>query len=546
MGKQQKLNYQNQLMRIAGGTAIMALILLGGAMLFPVSPDGAQAMDCAPGDTVCTTGLAAAALDVEVASTVSVGLASEVQAEVIPKSTGSFVSEGTKLTVATNNPSGYALYMKTESGDQNLHSTTSGETEVIRPVEGEVAAGEFQANSWGYALNADKYAAVPAEFTKVWGTDTTSSTDTYDLKFGVAVDTTLPAGQYTNNVTVAAVVNPVELTSMMQLTYMQQMTADICRTTAGTDGVATVSVGKEPEKRLIDVRDGKSYWVAKLADQNCWMTQNLGLDITRAGLKVATTDIAKDWDASAINPPQNTNSVALTGKNMHGVIGDGADMSVSHISTYSWNFGEYVYATPEKLDQCYADGKNPLNLDNCPGFVNVSGWTPTFTAQKGEFRYRDGTSYYGTLAVDVEHRAYDAHYLVGNYYQRTVAYAGAVTTDLVAGAQVESSICPKGWKLPRAGGLYTGEGGFGGTVEAYGVVGNGVGLMMRPFYFVAAGFVAVDDGTIMSVGSGSANITSIVGSDWHTSYVLTASASGGYEMLGGAGVGVRCMVSTQQ
>ncbi len=33
-------------------------------------------------------------------------------------------------------------------------------------------------------------------------------------------------------------------------------------------------------KRLIDKRAGKYYWVAKLADGNCWMTQNLDLDLS--------------------------------------------------------------------------------------------------------------------------------------------------------------------------------------------------------------------------------------------------------------------------
>lgn len=48
---------------------------------------------------------------------------------------------------------------------------------------------------------------------------------------------------------------------------MQEMTTDIC--------------GKAKEndtKQLVDIRDGKSYWVTKLKDKNCWMTQNLDYD----------------------------------------------------------------------------------------------------------------------------------------------------------------------------------------------------------------------------------------------------------------------------
>ncbi len=56
-------------------------------------------------------------------------------------------------------------------------------------------------------------------------------------------------------------------TTWADLQYMQQMTPSAC------------SGGNETGKQLIDSRDGKSYWVAKLKDGNCWMTQNLDLDL---------------------------------------------------------------------------------------------------------------------------------------------------------------------------------------------------------------------------------------------------------------------------
>ena len=36
-------------------------------------------------------------------------------------------------------------------------------------------------------------------------------------------------------------------------------------------------------QRMTDARDGKKYWVNKLADGNCWMTQNLDLEISTGG-----------------------------------------------------------------------------------------------------------------------------------------------------------------------------------------------------------------------------------------------------------------------
>ena len=84
------------------------------------------------------------------------------------------------------------------------------------------------------------------------------------MTFGAFVNTELPGGAYSNRVVVSAVVNPAYVPSLSQIDNMQEMTAEICQ--ASTENET---------KRLTDTRDGKKYWVTKLADGNCWMTQNL-------------------------------------------------------------------------------------------------------------------------------------------------------------------------------------------------------------------------------------------------------------------------------
>ena len=51
---------------------------------------------------------------------------------------------------------------------------------------------------------------------------------------------------------------------------MQELTSAICKSIDISSG--------EVEGRLRDTRDDKVYWVAKLKDNNCWMTQNLDYD----------------------------------------------------------------------------------------------------------------------------------------------------------------------------------------------------------------------------------------------------------------------------
>ena len=50
---------------------------------------------------------------------------------------------------------------------------------------------------------------------------------------------------------------------------MQDMNSTICNNVELLDS----------ELQVIDIRDDKVYWIAKLRDGNCWMTQNLDLDI---------------------------------------------------------------------------------------------------------------------------------------------------------------------------------------------------------------------------------------------------------------------------
>ena len=60
------------------------------------------------------------------------------------------------------------------------------------------------------------------------------------------------------------------------------------------------SLSSGQQTQLMDTRDGKMYWVGKLPDGNCWMTQNLDLDLsTGTTLTPANTNILKNWKPSA-------------------------------------------------------------------------------------------------------------------------------------------------------------------------------------------------------------------------------------------------------
>ena len=154
-----------------------------------------------------------------------------------------------------------------------------------------------------------------------------------------------------------------------------------------------------------DARDGKLYTVARLADGNLWMTQNLDFDIDSTKTYTsADTDIPADWTPST---------------------------STYTTDTTTWN---KTKTAPESYD---------------PGNKYYNG-----TLYDGS--YTD-TDYYSTTG--------DSHYHFGNYYNWTAAIAMNDSSSYSTyGTLANQSICPAGWTLPRAG---RGEDTFYALVSAY-------------------------------------------------------------------------------
>lgn len=199
------------------------------------------------------------------------------------------------------------------------------------------------------------------------------------------------------------------------------------------------------------MRDGKKYWVAKLADQNCWMTQNLAFDL-EAGqtLTPGTSDVSREWVVPESTSREIPSATAIT------------ETNPENWTAKSWSLGEYVYATPTLGDACKIAIHSAQELAGCTRFQNVeTDWQPTFSAQDGTWG-----NYTGYVAADQSTKTYDARYLLGNYYQFNAATAGSGGQDVVSQSpntddtdqqlidklvSAEDSICPANWKLPLAG-----------------------------------------------------------------------------------------------
>ena len=299
-------------------------------------------------------------------------------------------------------------------------------------------------NRWGYSFAkgdtvSDSYVAMPATLRSSAidnnaNTNITDETRYYMLSFAARIGSDKPAGTYTNSVTMSVVSSPLEITSLTALTNMQDMTSAIC---------AASEVGDT--KQLKDVRDGKYYWVGKLADGKCWMTQNLDLDLS-TGTKL--TSDTSDVPAAGYIPAYSTATTA-----------DSSTILDDNTGQRSWSLGNVRITNPNMNSDC---GYPKNSAANCTSqFTTAGGSTPTT---------RNGDEL--------------AHYILGNHYQWNAATAG--TGDTVTGGQATNSICPKGWRLPTSGS----SGEFQALANVLGASSDVMKFTNSPFYGVKGGIVA--------------------------------------------------------
>ena len=445
------------------------------ALLFPATSEASYASCTDSSSEDCVATQLSTDIDVTTNTSISLSLASAVKLEATPTSSGTISYSSTKLSVATNSQDGYAIYMQAGSEDGALKGVTSNlDGQISNTTKRGVTLDELDNNTYGYALtnniadNTTAYSGIPTTGTiiKSTGTATPESGDyaygdTYYLSFGTKIGTSLPAGVYSGSVNVSVVANPVTLRSLYDLTYMQEMTPAICDNTK-----------EHYTKQLIDNRDGKKYWVAKLKDGRCWMTQNLAFDIKvnadgTSNVKAADSDVASDWNTTlstgVFYPPAQTRT-ALTFESI-------ADSNVS------WNTGEWVITNPSDTDEYCGDSSS---IGYCSNMTNVAGWSPTLTAT-------------ATSSVNTADHSYDAHYLIGNYYQWNAAVAGTGDPNEDEEFDATSSICPKGWTLPNESGDNSMEKLLGKYGVMLGETNSGYWNIMSnaPLYFVLSGNIDV-------------------------------------------------------
>ena len=306
----------------------------------------------------------------------------------------------------------------------------------------------------------NSYNVVPSSYTLVAsrtsGTNMTIDTDItgsyFNTTYNIYASSVQPAGSYegkvkyvmihphsdNSNITIenAFALNDKERHGLYYA--MQDMTTEICN--------AVNIYDETSQTQLIDTRDNKLYWVAKLQDGHCWMTQNLDTDI---------------------NPSISFNS-------------NNTDLNVAYNSS-----------TKQYIE--YNDGYTENN--------GVIYWTPASSAvSSGSWSNQNNYPYSKDIGIDypdniVTKTIAGSHALAGNYYNWTAAIASNNSSSLTQNTlsdiskNPKNSICPKGWRLPT---ISNESETLPGSTNEFARLSNLYGktpaqLMAKPLWFIRSG-----------------------------------------------------------
>ena len=183
--------------------------------------------------------------------------------------------------------------------------------------------------------------------------------------------------------------------------------ATVCNglTQAPTDGTADLS----SVSALTDQRDNETYAIAKLADGNCWMIENLRLESTNSDN--STGALAQGYGTS------------LTYGDFSG-LADAENANFSNSTT-----ANSLYSTDGSNDTINI-GTSNYPVYRMPRYNNLN------TPENASNRPQNPTSNNTTVGM----------YSYGNYYTWHAAIAD--TTHYSSGDHGTTSLCPTGWRLP--------------------------------------------------------------------------------------------------
>lgn len=399
---------------------------------------------------------------------------------VTPTPDGTLASDEMAIQVSTDNTTGYTLALSLAGAETSLNDPASG-GKIQSSIADINSPATLSVNTWGWYPDSlanntgNLFSALPSNSgpyeLKKTSAPTSGSGDTTTISFGVNVDTTLPAGSYTNAIIISATTN-----------YVPQPILDVYPTTGWAgDSITLYSNGGFVNVQSVQIggTDCTSIDVKSADELTCTLPDKAETDTTSGtdngySISVTASNTSLDTHNFTIryfNPSTTTSMQEFTGTTC-------GSMSV----------GDIVSLTDERNGQTYRIKKMQDNkcwmVDNMKylgegiTISNVDGTSGIVYDVENMYNTVDGNYPFNNLASDVIDKAFYNNPMVVSYcygdsiqssytkcgylYNWYAATAGTGTyATSTNGTNVSGSICPTGWRLPSAmsdGSTATGDG----------------------------------------------------------------------------------------
>ena len=282
---------------------------------------------------------------------------------------------------------------------------TSGTTDDVSPTSATLLASNFSRTGYGFAGWSNKY-------------DYATNPNQEGIKFyGPQETITYENGQYVGEgkgLSLYAVW--VKSQGSIQDTTK---VSEVCNrlNTAPTDGTANLS----SVSAFTDSRDNNTYAVAKLADSNCWMIENLRLESTAEHNSDGA--LAQGYGTSA------------TYGNFSGL----ADAESTGL-TYTYAANSLYYSDTQEGTASIDIGTSNYPAYRMPRYNNLN--TPANANDRPQNPTRN-TFNENNITVGM--------YSYGNYYTWHAAIADLTYNRTNNSSVTNTSLCPTGWHLPKGG-----------------------------------------------------------------------------------------------
>ncbi|MBR3386042.1 hypothetical protein IKG68_00500 [Candidatus Saccharibacteria bacterium] len=368
------------------------------------------------------------------------------------------------INVDTVNRYGYNLVMTTTASTDLVGTTSLSGGDFPRiPTLADDNSGSgydstnFPINRWGYSVGDANYFPVTQSNTLRTTDGTNNAADrTSTVSFGTKLNTEVAGGNYVITLNFIATSNAPSNLGSFEAAFefagkvkygttsyyaMQDMNSNICSYVA-----TPTTTTSAPSTQLIDTRDNKIYWISKLKDGNCWMTQNLDLNLdSSVALTNADTDLNSVTSWTPVRSTIDSTSYNNTASGASGGI------LTYNNGAQNGNFAP-GFSNSTSPDMTVNANNSPYSAD--PGYRYV---VPKEMSGSNTNWYDNGDTFYYCANQDTTcgGNSENGHYTIGNYYNFAAASAtnNVETTlggsaNVVQNASMPDSICPKGWRLP--------------------------------------------------------------------------------------------------